>query len=246
MWRLPLILLILFSGAACSPNPPAATATPLLPPTLSGTVEISIPQAASVIYAEALYLAGTAENIPNQQFKIKLLDPEGLALTQVDVAVQEDGKWQVELVHGYTGDPTEITIAALPSYTDAPADTLYAERSVLLAGHSARPEGTFGSITAPLANDTIGGDFIQVSGTVSGVFENTFTVELRAEDGAVIDQKLVTATNPYFIDEVPWTAELLTSAYTGPATIRAYALSARDGSEIPLADVSIILSRTAG
>lgn len=246
MWQRMLISLVtLILAGACGPGTPAATLPPT-PPEITGRVEITMPQPATVVYAEALYLSGTAENIPDNRFTLHLLDSDDQLLAQTAVTVQEDGRWQVELVHGYSGDPDEASILALPSYPGAPAGGTYAARSIMLAGSSARPEGAFGSITGPLEGDSIGGDFIQVSGTVSGVFENEFTLELVSADGRVIDQRPVLTANPYYVDEVPWSAELATNGYTGPATVRAYDLSAHDGSEIALASVNITLTNTAG
>jgi hypothetical protein len=245
MRKLLLAATTLLMAAACSPGTPAAPAPPTLPP-LSGTVEIDFPQDGTVIYAESLYVSGSASGVPDNQFTLKLVNADDQTLNQATVQVDDSGKWQVELVHGVEGEPSEMAIFAVPSYADAPAGSDYDIRSVVIASKDYRPEGVFGSILAPFEGSSVGGDIIPVNGTVSGVFEGEFTLELTAEDGTLLDSQQVLAMNPNFIDEVPWSAEIATQGYTGQATIRAYAISARDGSEIPLGSVQIEITRSAG
>jgi hypothetical protein len=69
---------------------------------------------------------------------------------------------------------------------------------------------------------------------------------LRSLDGNVIDTRPITVFNPYFMDEVPWTAELATNGFTGQAEIRASYLAPADGSEQILASIVVTVSQDAG
>lgn len=233
-----LILLTLFTACATIPS---ATDTPPTP-TLSGSVDILFPQDGTIIYSELIYLAGTAQQTPTEGFRLRLLDAEENIIAETTVQPQ-DGEWSVELAHNYTGDPTEVIISASPLDTALASD--YDVASVVLSTLENRPEGVYASILAPLEGESVGGDFIEISGTASGVFENTIVVRLEnASD--TISQQIVTLTNPYFIDEVPWTASLPTQGASGPVTVRVLAQDANSGQDITLSEVNISIGGAAG
>jgi hypothetical protein len=193
-------------------------------------VSIDYPQDGTVIYSEQVSLSGTSAGVG--QFRIELVNPDNKVIAGETVTPGADGKWSLQLKHGYTGEPTEITVAARP----ANGGDDYDERTIALAGAQYRPQGTFGTILEPGEGGSAGGDQIPVSGTASGVFENTLTVELSG-GGKVISQQNVTLVNPGMVDEVPWTVSLSTSGYTGPAQLLAYTTSAKDGSRVVLGEV---------
>lgn len=235
-----LIVLLILTLAACqSVAQPTATTEP----TLQGTVNITTPVSGSIIYSESLWLEGNAENVPQEGFKMRVVTAEDTVLAETIIQPQ-DGRWQIELVHGYTGDPTEVSVYALPVDESVTQD--YDIETIMIAPLETRPEGVFGTILSPQNGDTPGGDEIPVIGSASGVFENQFTLALEQPDGTEISNVHVTMTNPYFVDEMIWEASLPTNGYTGPAVIRAYTLSAADGSEIPLGEVEVMVSRVAG
>jgi Immunoglobulin-like domain of bacterial spore germination len=236
---LTLIILLLLLAACQATAQPTAT----LEPTLQGTVNITTPMSGALIYAEALWIAGEADNVPQAGFKLRVVTAEDVVLAETTVQPQ-DGQWLVELVHGYTGDPSEVSIYALALDERIVQD--YDIETILIAPLAMRPEGVFGSIHAPQDGATPGGDTILVTGSASGVFENQFTLTLEQPDGTEIASVPVTMTNPYFVDEMLWEASLPTHDYTGPAVIRAYALSPADGSIIPLGQVTVMVSRIAG
>jgi hypothetical protein len=240
MRSITLIAILTLILAACQ-STAEPTATP--EPTLQGTVNITTPISGSVIYAEALWIEGSAENVPADGIKIRVVTAEDTLLAETTVQ-PEAGKWQVEVVHGYTGDPTEVSIYAMS--LDERVMQEYDIETVMIAPLALRPDGVYGMILSPQDGDTPGGDEILVLGSASGVFENQFTVTLEQSDGTEISTVHVTMMNPYFIDEMIWEASLPTNEYTGPAIIRAYALSAEDGSEIPLGQVEVMVSRVAG
>jgi hypothetical protein len=209
--------------------------------TTAGTVTITFPASGTVIYAESLYLAGQASGDAPQSFRLEVVgtDDSVIASTQVDNA---SGDWQVELIHGYTGEPTEVTIQAVP----LEGEGLLASSSVLLSSIAYRPEGAYGFILLPGDGDTVGGDSIPVEGSVSGVFENTFTLVLLDSAENILDEQIITVFNPYFIDEVPYQADLAPGSYTGPAVIRAQITNAEGGDLIELGSVSITIDSSAG
>jgi hypothetical protein len=237
--------------AACSPSTSStsvqspSTIAPTSAP-LTGSVTINTPPDGAIIYSETVVVSGTAQNVPDNHFLVKLITAEDKTLAIVTANIDSGGNWSAEIVHGYAGEPTEVTISALPDYAGAPIDDDYAEGSIVISGRSYRPEGTYGGITAPLDGASVGGDTLQVSGTASGVFENQFTVELRSPDGKAISTQHVTLNNPNVIDEMPWETDLPTNGYLGPAEVRAYATSAKDGSEIPLGSAKITVTAAAG
>jgi len=68
------------------------------------------------------------------------------------------------------------------------------------------------------------GSVIRVSGTESRLFEHSFVVRLRARDGRLVAQRVVTAVGP-------WVVNLPFAARAGRvATLEAFAASAKDGS----------------
>ncbi len=232
-------LIPVFLLAAC--NVGAAIVTPT--PTPSSGVDIISPQDGSVIYAEQMYLSGTASGVDS--FTLQLLGPDGTILARDTIRVS-GGEWQKELAHGYTGEPIEVTIVAAPEHAPLPLETAYDIAIVALAGLSYRPDGAFGSITSPTPNSNVGGDSFEATGMVSGVFENTFTLSLIGADGSVIDSEPITVFDPYFVDEVPWTAELATNGYSGAGEIRAFYNAPSDGSEVVLASIPVTVIQEAG
>jgi len=236
-----LFLLSILLLSACGGTTDGASTQPTATPMLTGSIDILYPQTGTIVYAESLYLSGTVADVEQLTFTLQVIgaDEQIIAQTNVDTPA---GDWQIELIHGYTGEPTEATIRAIP----LTGDGIYDSASIIISANSYRPEGVFGSIITPGDGDIVGGDMLLVEGSVSGVFEGTFQLALINAAGTMIDEQTITAFNPYFIDEVPYQAELATNAYTGPATIRAYALSADDGSEIPLGSVSITIESSAG
>ncbi len=208
-----IILAFLLFASACSPAMPLPTMTPAVA-TLEGNVDILYPQDSSVIYSEALTISGTATTA---DFALKMIGPDEKIIAQTTVQAQSSD-WKVELVHGYSGEPIEVNILAVP--IDAASDLDYDIATILIAPLDSRPEGLFGSITMPSEDDSVGGEAIQVSGTASGLPENLLSIALISSDSAIIDSRDITVYNPYGIDDMPWTAELATNGYIGTAEIR--------------------------
>lgn len=238
-----LFCLLLAAGmsAACGPAVPAATQPPTLPP-LTGEVSIETPAEASIIYSELLYISGTAQGLPDEGFLLVVLGMDDAVITETRITPAAN-QWSVEIPHGHTGDPTEITIVALPAAEGVVG--AYDQVTVALSALEFRPPGPYGFIFWPFEGDTVGGDLLPVAGTASGIFENTIIISLE-HNGSVLDEQIVTLSNPYFIDEVPWVTELATGSYTGPALIRLFIYDAQDGAQITLDSVEITISAAAG
>lgn len=230
------ILLLVGCTAAQQPTDISVTA----PSTAQGMVNISSPLTGSSIFAEALYVAGTADNLPQNRFQLRVIsvDEELIAETMVMVT---DGAWNVEIVHEYSGEPTEALIIA-----QSESGAEYDAESVLIASTENRPEGTFGAILSPQEDMVVGGDQIEVTGTGSGLFENTLILQLLEPDGTMITETIVTIENPYFIDERVWVADLETAGHTGPAIVRISYQDAASGESIILDEEEIMVSEVAG
>lgn len=224
-----IILVFLLIATACSPAVPQPTITPSIP-TLEGSVDILYPEDGSIIYSEALTISGTATT---SDFTLKLIGPDEQVIAQV---AGQAGDWKVELIHAYNGEPIEVNILAVPIDTETGID--YDIATILLANIDSRPEGIFASITSPAEDDTIGGEMIQISGMASGL--QTLFIALIGSNGTVINSQDVTVHNPYMIDDMPWTAELVTNGYTGSAEIHI-----ADGQNI-ISSITITITAEAG
>jgi len=233
------IILCMLLLTACGEDDPEGFGNPTdtSDPSASA-VEITMPQSGSVIYAEAIQISGEV-NGAAQQFDVRLvtLDETVIAETTVD---SQPGSWSVELIHDYTGEPTEIEIRT------AQAEQTYDSVSILLSDSSQRPDGTFGEVIIPADNTVLGGDSIPVEGRASGLPENQLTVELLNADGTVLDTQRITLQNPYFIDDVPWQTLVERGTYTGPATLRITYTEATSGEPVIIDEVSMTLTEAAG
>ena len=241
-----LSILIIILVTACTSTPQERGGVTLVPTqaVLKGNVDITQPISGSIIYAESLFLQGTAHDIPAEGFKIQVVTPDDLILAETTV-IPEGENWQVELVHGYTGEPIETVIIARSVNNAIPED--YDIESVAISAAENRPEGVFGSLIAPSPDATVGGDQIQVVGRGSGFFENTFSLVLEeADDATEIAQTIVTMTNPYFIDDMIWEADLATNDFTGHAVLRMIYHDAATGEIIEVDRVKIVVSSIAG
>jgi hypothetical protein len=234
-----LVVLFVLALAGCTGAPAAPTSTPL---PITGTVTITQPQTGAIIYGPTVYLAGTAENVPTGKFRLTAMTADDQPLFDASITV-ENGAWSYEAPNTRTGDPVELTISALPNGETGPDLDIV---SIMLSNESQRPEGVFGSFTSPFDGDTVGGEVIPISGTASGLFEGNLNIGLEKPDGEIISGIVLTVTNPGIMDEVPWQADIPTNNYRGPAVLRAYYHSAKDGSVVTLATLSLMVADAAG
>jgi hypothetical protein len=230
-----LLILLMIALAGCSVGA-APTPTPL-----PGSVTIRHPQSGAFLYAPTLYFYGSGENLTGNQFRLTAVTASDETIVDTVITV-ENGTWSYEIANPNVGDPIEVAINALPAAGGAELDSV----SVVLATEAQRPEGVFGTIISPIEGETVGGESIPVSGTASGLFEGTMNLGLETPDGEEFSGIVITVENPGMMDEVPWQADLATNDYRGPAVLRAYYHSAKDGTVMTLATVPITISEAAG
>jgi hypothetical protein len=203
----------------------------------ASSVDILLPQTSTIVYAESIQISGRLADSP-QQFSIRLITPDGQTIAEAQVDAQP-GNWQLEVVHGYSGDPSEIEIQAVAANGE-----IYDRESILLSSITHRPEGAFVSIIVPLDGDTVGGDLILVEGRASGIESDSMTIELIDSNNSIVDSQVVTLNNPAVIDEVPWSAELNRGQTTGSALLRISGI--QDGAITEFDQIAVVLSEAAG
>lgn len=238
-----IILTLLIICAACAPAaaPSNVTVFPTQPP-LPGSVTINHPPDGSIIYAEALYLEGSASDLPAAGFRLEVTS--ALDELLADVMIQpEANDWSIELVHEYAGDPIEVTILALPA--DETIDNTYDIVSSVIAPLETRPDGAFGSLLSPARGALVGGDVLQIVGTASAIPDNELTIQLTEPDETVINETSTTINSPYPLDEIVWEANLETTGYTGPAIV-IVSYSDENGEIIEIGRAEVNVSVVAG
>lgn len=243
--RLDMTLIVMALLVACrpatvlpTPTIPEATAQPL-----TGSIEIITPFEGAVIYSELIALSGVAAGLPENAFALTLTGPDGEQITTATVRPTSE-TWSVELAHTYAGEPIEVTISAHPLVPTAARN--YTQRTVALAGLDYRPDGAFGSITRPMADSTVGGEFLLINGTASGVPTYALTIDLIADDGRVVSRTYAQTSNPYLIDDMPWTAELGINGHFGPAIIQLGAQNEAENTVMPLDSIQVQIETAAG
>lgn len=239
MRRLYIFLLIIIL-AACGAVPEETSNDPANP-VMEGDVRITFPQSGTVVYSEALYVEGTAADVPEDGFILRAVLPDDSVLTETTITPDSD-EWSVDMLHNYTGDPTQIILEAIPANG---ADGYYSEQSLIISQLTYRPEGTFGTLLSPTPEMAVGGDLIEVVGTASGIPSNTVTISLTERDGTLISEIEYAIPSPYNIDEVLWITDLPTADYTGLATVTVTYVDA-DGETQTLGEADIIVSVVAG
>lgn len=179
------------------------------------SVRIAFPPDGAIIYAAALTVRGDA--IGDAPFRVELLvddadEPRLIASVMVTTGA---GDWSLELPHGYDGDPSEAIIRAVTP----DGEREYSRALIALSPLSARPDGMTYTINRPVMGAEVGGDVIQLEGRASGVPDNVLVVTLRDDRSETIERTTVFLDNPYYVDDIPFTVDLHTRHYTGPATI---------------------------
>lgn len=205
------IVLIVLCISACN-GLPASTPDPM-----AGTVTLDSPPDGAVIYASALGVSGTLADVAAKPLLVRLIKPDGGVIAQARVEAQQ-GEWSTEIIHGYTGEPTRVTVEVLPA--QAVEAGILASSGIIVASLSERPDGAFINVVLPQDGTEIGGDEVLVMGTASGFPQNQLLVELVDSSGIVLDFETVTLRSRYAIDEIPWELSLTPQAYHGNAVVR--------------------------
>ena len=231
--RLPILLSILLIVAACQPATTAEPAMLTATPQLTGEVRILSPVEGTTVYSEVVRFAGTASDLTDEIFDLVLTGPDETIIAQHTVRPDDQtGAWQVELPHTYNDAPIEVTVMAAPPDTGIPYEII----TIVLAGLDHRPAGVFGSITFPAAESSVGGDRMQVKGTVSGARDNTFMLNLVNNNGVAIESVPVSIEHPNVLDEIQWSTEIDTEGYVGEASLQ---ISTSDENVIHSIDITI-------
>ena len=239
-FALALLLTACASPGSTAPAPAAAANGART----GGELRIVHPQAGAKLYAEVMHVSGTAQAAPSERFVLRVVGPDGEIISSHTVETRRDGGWQVELLHGYSGEPIEVVIEAMP--IDAADQQPYDAVTVMLAGIQHRPALLTGGIQRPVPGTLVGGDVIAVEGAFSGVPDNAFWLALAAADGRVLDERQVQLHNPYYVDWMPWSAELVTNGYVGPAEVRAFVRDAGGAAARTLDSVAVVIVQEAG
>lgn len=230
------LLLVVVGLTGCGVLNPGPTPTP---DPLTGTVILTAPPEGAVIYASALYVAGTLTDSPANSLLIRLKEADGSMLAEASTVVV-DGAWSLELVHGYdsTTEPLPVTVEVVPAA--APEAGVFASRGILFAPLAERPEGTFVQIITPEQGTEVGGEELPVSGTASGIEGMRFTVDLVDSRGGILSSQVVELAGRYPLDELPWQVVLNPGETTGNAIIR---ITLPDGTT---QNIPVILTEAAG
>jgi hypothetical protein len=244
MKRLCFALVAVFLLAACSSgsddSDPEADRPDLNEPTFTGTIDIMWPAAATTIYSEVLYVAGTLTGADRYTFAVELVTAdtsEVLARGLITTA----GAWNIRLPLVYSGDPTTATVRAVARND---SEQMFAQVPVQLAGLDQRPDGIFGTISLPADGETISG-VIQAEGTISGVTGDAANLILVDDTGEMVASQALTLTNPYLRDAIPWHGDIDTISYSGLAELRLEVTNA-DGDTMTLVAVSFIITSDDG
>jgi hypothetical protein len=89
---------------------------------------------------------------------------------------------------------------------------------------------------------TVAPGTIQISGVVYNLPEDRFMLSLVDPSGSPLNTQNITLRNPNNVAEIPWSAAMQVTRYTGPAQIRIVARTAEDR-EMMLAAVDILIGR---
>lgn len=210
--------------------------------TPAASVNFDLPQTGTIIYSDTIYASGTATGL-NDSFVLKVVSANQDNIAEITVSL-EAGNWKTQIPHSYTGDPTEITLMALPITTSGETSFDLGMAVVVLSVPELRPEGTYGLVLQPTSSEVVGGEQIPVFGIVSGLEDETLIVSLLAGDQTLSTQEF-SQEYPNPLDEIPWVADLFTSGRTGPATLTLSYVDSEGGSTL-LDSVDIVLSEAAG
>lgn len=241
MRRFIAVFVLLMILTACSSDGGDDSQPSDNPTSFSGEVDIIQPLEGTVIYAESMLIIGTLFGSESETFTLQLVNPDDDIIAETTLTVSR-GNWEVEIPHGYTGNPTAITIRAVPENFELGA---YDSVSIFMADLSFRPEGTFVTVRAPAQDAPVGGDSILIEGSVSGLSTNMLLVALVDAEGSTLAEQTIEVFNPFFIDETLWNVEFALGTYVGEAQIQVSDV-ADDGSTALLTSVDIVIGDSAG
>jgi hypothetical protein len=241
MLRLWLGLLVAGLLASCGGASSAPSA--LVEPNLLGTVDILTPTTGWLVYSETLTITGTAQGLGAQGFRLRLLTAEGETLAQPLIHPTSE-TWQTTLVHGYQGEPTELTLLAESSTSLNSLAEAYDIETLAIAGRQYRPEpAVFGGFVGLNDGQVLGGEQILLTGTLSGVLQGEASLRFIVEGETKLEQ-IIALPSASVLDESVWSADLPTQDITGPVTVELVVM--RDSVAQVLDSLDLMLSMVAG
>ncbi len=199
---------------------------------------IDSPAAGGTVYTGTVRISGGVENLSQDAFTLSILTPTGDVVNTQPINLMNPNHvakvpWSAAMtITSYTGNAIievrarsatdeDIVLARTP-ITIQRAGSGSTGGNVVATGLPSNASGPVGSIDTPTANEGIGGDPIQVTGTAGGILTNSFTLALIAPDGNVLNSQTISLTSAE-TNVVPWAAALGTSGYKGIAELRATA-----------------------
>jgi hypothetical protein len=137
------------------------------------------------------------------------------------------------------GNPTRTP------FGDIPTSLLTSSSSTQASMVSATPlpiliTGEGATISSPIEGATVG-RVLLISGVVRNLPQNAFTLQLVGSDSAVLNTQRITLQNPHNAAEVPWSASMELSRFTGQAQIRLIG-NTRDNRAAVLAAVNVMVN----
>jgi hypothetical protein len=100
--------------------------------------------------------------------------------------------------------------------------------------------GEHATISVPIAGSSVVAGNLQISGVVTGLANDAFTLQLVDGSGQLLNAQAITVQNPNQIADVPWAATMTTGTYVGGAELRLVAQNALN-QEVLLARVPFTL-----
>lgn len=234
------------------PSQVPATVTSGGRPVANQSAVIVAPVAGSTVSGNPLQLSGVVYGLPQDSFVLELLNNLGSVINQQTITLRNPNNapeisWSAALSTQYRGAAVVQLIARDrqgQNYVAASVSITIGSEGVA-TGSPAIPQTTnapFAVITQPIGGATVAGNPIQVSGSAGGIFENVFTLELRAANNTLLNSQTITLTSSDPSLVVPWSASLGTSGVMGQVELRVIYERPSDGQPQTLAVAMVTLN----
>jgi len=213
--------------AACTPAaaPPTAVMSNL------GTVTITAPAEGTVYYGGFVTAYGTAQALPADGFDLVV----AAEAESVRVRVVPQGSTWSAVVPFPAAESGVLTLQAAAIGRGWVYDTVIAA----VGRPEDRPEGVYGLILSPTADDAPGGEQIMVRGVVSSVTDDVQLV-LTSAQGQEVQRVAVQLPMMHPLDEIPFQVDIVTGGNVGLHTLTLRV------SDTVLDEVTFMLSTAAG
>ena len=213
--------------AACTPAaaPPTAVMSNL------GTVTITAPAEGTVYYSGFVTAHGTAQELPADGFDLIVASEAESVRVRV---VPQRSTWSAVVPFSAVKSGV-ITLQAAA----VGREWIYNTVTAAVGKPEDRPEGVYGLILNPTADDVPGGEQIMVRGVVSGVTDDVQLVLTNAQ-GQEVQRVAVQLPKMHPLDEIPFQVDIVTGGNVGLHTLTLRV------SDTVLDEVTFMLSTAAG